>query len=120
MKTMLNSAILLSLLVPSFAMAGEARNDAPAMPGVMTTAGYKFANQCNDLAFARTDDQDRLARTMYPPVGMVARASRSAANPHLVAVEAASADRGANLAFDTVAAFRNAPLLSSVGASASR
>jgi hypothetical protein len=124
MKTTLKSAILLSLLVPSFAIAGEARNDAPAMPGVMTTAGHKFANQCSDQAFARADDQDRLARKC---VRLLAwwreqadlRVQRHA-NPRLMAVETASADRGANLAFDTVAAFRNAPLLSSVGASASR
>lgn len=48
MKTILKSAILLSLLVSSFAMAEAARNDAPAVPAVMATAGYKFANQCSD------------------------------------------------------------------------
>lgn len=124
MKTTLKSAILLSLLVPSLTMAGEAKTDAPVVPGVMTAAGYKFANQCSDEAFARTDDHDRLARKCVRLLAWWREQAdlrvRQHANPRLVAVEAASADRGADLAFDTVAAFRNAPLLFSVGASTSR
>lgn len=124
MKITLKSAILLSLLVPSFAMAGEAGSDLSAMPGVMTAAGYKFADQCSDEAFAGAGDRDRLVRKC---VRLLAwwreqadlRVQRHA-NPRLVAVGTASADRGADLAFDTVAAFRNAPLLSSVGASTGR
>lgn len=124
MKTTLKSAILLSLLVPSFAMAGEARNDAPAMPGVMTTAGHKFANQCSDQAFARAEDQDRLARKCVRLLAWWREQAdlrvRQHANPRLVAIGTTRTGRDADLPFDTVAAFRNAPLLFSVGASTGR
>jgi len=124
MKTMLKSAILLSLLAPSFAMAGEARSDSPVMPSVMTAAGYKFADRCSDEAFARASDQDRLARKCVRLLAWWREQAdlrvRQHANPRLVAVEAASADRGADLAFDTVAAFRNTPLLFSIGAGTNR
>jgi hypothetical protein len=83
------------------------------MPGVMSTAGYKFANQCSDQAFARTDDQDRMARKCIRLLAwwreQAALRVQRHAHPRLFAVEAVSADRGANLAFDTIAAFRNAP-----------
>ena len=121
MKTTLKSATLLCLLVPSFAMAGEARSDAPALPGVMTSAGHKFVNQCSDQAFARADNQDRLARKCTRLLAWWheqadLRVQRHA-NPRLVAVGTASTDRDAGLPFDTVAALRSAPLLSSVGGS---
>lgn len=45
MKALFKSAIQLSLLAPSLAMAVESRTDLPAMPSVMTAVGYQFANQ---------------------------------------------------------------------------
>ncbi|RZA37218.1 MAG: hypothetical protein EOP92_01380 [Lysobacteraceae bacterium] len=107
--------VLLALLVsPCIAMAND--DAAPAssvsLPGVMTTAGHKFANYCNDDAFELAADQGALAKKCAKLLARwqaeaTMRIERSH-NPRLVAV-LTPVDSGAKLPFDTVAALRGDP-----------
>ena len=58
---MLKVAGLALMLAPALGMA--AADTSPAslvVPGIVTSAGDKFAEQCNDTAFSRSADQARL------------------------------------------------------------
>lgn len=55
--------LLLSLaLSPLAALAQTPTAPSLAVPGVVTTAGEKFAARCDDDAFRKTIDADKLAR----------------------------------------------------------
>lgn len=106
-------ATLALLLAPAMAMAADGtRPTALVVPGVMTTAGHKFASQCNDDAFSLSTNEGKLADKCQK---LLAHWNAEADmrqqlrdNPRLIAV-AKAADTSANLPFDTVAALRDDP-----------
>lgn len=53
--------LLSAVLAP---LSGLAQNPSPtvSVPGIVTTAGEKFASRCDDDAFRQAEDIERLAR----------------------------------------------------------
>ncbi|MEO6102506.1 MAG: hypothetical protein ABIP44_02575 [Pseudoxanthomonas sp.] len=101
------------LLTPAVAIAAEPSQQASlVVPGVMTTAGGKFAKQCNDEAFSSSTNQRVLGEkcqkllARWRAEAQLRRERRD--NPRLIAV-AKAVDTDANLPFDTVASLRGDP-----------
>lgn len=114
MRSFFNSLIAVAVLSPALAMAsGQPSSDVLLVPGVMTSAGERFASQCSDKAFAGTENKDKrakrceklLARWHAEAAQRIARR----ANPRIEKVALVSQVDGINLPFDTVAMLRSDP-----------
>ena len=103
---MLKVAGLALMLTPAVGMAAEDASPASlVVPGIVTSAGVKFADRCNDAAFSRSADQAKLAEkcqqllARWHAEANMRRELRN--NPRLVSVVNAE-DANANLPFHGV------------------
>ena len=117
MKTAKVLLLACSLSVaPFMAMAqGPAQPTELKVPGVMTTAGKWFVEKCSDDALAAVANTDRRMRrctkllARWHHEAELREAQRE--NPRLLDYSNVAASGDANLPFDTVAQFRNMPLV---------
>lgn len=113
---MLKLALLALSLAPALAQS-VAASEPLVVPGIMTASGQRFASTCTDAAFAQAADAGKLARRCQTLLarwrGEAELALVRRDNPRVRAVATLAADTDANLPFDTVAAVRALPLLTS-------
>lgn len=118
MKLISLSAVLSTALLSATTFA-QPNAQTLTVPGTMTEAGHKFARECSDTAFALHQDGKALAQRCER---LLARWQQQAdrrvahrANPRVEAVYTAAPTDNANQPYDTVAFFRQAPLIQSYG-----
>lgn len=116
---LISLSVVFSALLFSTPVLAQPDARTLTVPGTMTEAGQKFARQCSDTAFADHRDPEALALRCER---LLARWQRQAnqriahrANPRVEAVYTAAPAEQANLPYDTVAFFRQAPLFQSYG-----